>query len=262
MDAWRGPLDPSPSDRREAALARRWRRLRDGIPSALYLLAWAVALVAVGVLVGVLLAKVVSHDAVGRADAGVDRWLAAHRTGSWNSVTRFTTDAAETPTIAALAALTFAGAVLAWRRWREPVLVAAAVLGEVLVFLAITLLVKRPRPPVGHLDAAPPTSSFPSGHTAAAIALYGAWAVLAWQHARSSLLRGLLTLLAVAVPVAVGAARMYRGMHYPSDVIGGALLGAIWLALSVRAVRLGVLHRRLRAGAGRAGRRQPLLRHG
>ncbi len=163
--------------------------------------------------------------------------------------------------ITALALLTVAIAALVWRRWREPALVGVAVLGEVLIFLAITTLVDRPRPPVPHLDAAPPTSSFPSGHTAATIALYGSWVVLAFERARSALVRGLLTVLAMVAPIAVGLARLYRGMHYPTDVLAGALLSLAWLPLAVRGVRLGVVHYQLRAGLPvRARRAMP--RHG
>jgi membrane-associated phospholipid phosphatase len=261
MQARRGPLDPSPTDRRTAALAQRWRHLRNGAPSALYLLGWAVVIAAVGVVAGMLLAKVGAHTALGRADAGVDRWFAAHRTAGLNTITLVAAEVGGTPVVTGLAILTVAGAALRWRRWREPALVGAAVLGEVLIFLAITALVDRPRPPVPHLDAAPPTSSFPSGHTAAAIVLYGSWAVLAFQHARSALVRGLFAALAVVVPIAVGLARLYRGMHFPTDVIAGAMLSLVWLPLTVRAVRLGVLHQRLRAEIpGRA--RRSVLRHG
>ena len=96
----------------------------------------------VGVLVGLLLAKVASHDAFGRADTHVDRWVAAQRTNDVNQATHSATDAAETPTIAALAVLTIAGVALAWQRWREPMLVAVAT-GEVLIFLTIMLLLPR-----------------------------------------------------------------------------------------------------------------------
>ena len=153
---------------------------------------------------------------------------------------------------------------LAWRRWREPLLVAVALTGEVIIFLLVTLLVDRPRPPVRHLDQAPPTSSFPSGHTAAAIVMYGALAVLASERARSAAVKGLFIALAVAVPVLVGLARLYRGMHFTSDVLGGALLGVSWLLVSVRGVRLGVLHDQLAgdaAGARPPGRRTT-VRHG
>jgi membrane-associated phospholipid phosphatase len=262
-----GPLEPPSGGRWEAGLAWRWRRLRDGVPSGLFLVGSAVVILLVGVLVGLLLAKVASHGAVGRTDTQVDRWFAAHRTNDLNRTTHYVAHAAETPTIAALAVLTVAGAALAWRRWRDPMLIAVAVTGEVLIFLTITLLVDRPRPPVNHLDVAPPTSSFPSGHTAAAVVLYGAWALLAWQRSRSALLRGLLTLLAIVVPIAVALSRMYRGMHYPTDVLAGALLGTGWLAVTVGGIRLGVRHHELRAETAWANpqipaRRWPLPRHG
>ncbi len=166
----RGSLDRPPGAR-EAALVRRWRRFHEGAPAALYLLLRAVVLLAVGVGVGYLLSKVAAHDAFGRADASGDRWFAAHRSRDWNSATQWIMDLAETPTVTALAVLTVAVTALVWRRWREPMLVAVAVTGEVLIFLGITWLVDRHRPPVSHLDTAPPTSSFPSGHTAAAVCI-------------------------------------------------------------------------------------------
>jgi membrane-associated phospholipid phosphatase len=245
----RGPLDPAPDDR-ETALAARWRRLRDGVPPALFLLACAVVLAVALVGLGWLLSKVLSHDVLGREDADISRWLAGHRNRDLNEVTSLTTKLAETLTITILAVVAVAFAAWVWRRWREPMLVAVAVAGEVGIFLVVTLLVDRKRPPVGHLDAAPPTSSFPSGHTAAAVALYGALAVLASERARSALVRGLFIALAVVVPLVVAASRMYRGMHYLTDVLGGLLLGWGWLAATVGGIRLGVAHWALRHGAG------------
>jgi membrane-associated phospholipid phosphatase len=242
-------LDPSPDDREvalEASLAERWRHLPDGIPSAIFLVIGGAALLTLLVVSGLLIAKVFADDGLGHADAALSRWFAAHRTTGLNQLTHYATLAAETMTIAALAVATVAVTAVVWRRWREPMLVATAVVGEVTIFVLITLMVDRKRPPVPHLDEAPPTSSFPSGHVAAAICMYGALAIIANERASSALVRGLFLALAVLVPLAVALSRLYRGMHYPTDVLGGVVLGLTWLYLVTRGIRLGVLHHQLR----------------
>jgi membrane-associated phospholipid phosphatase len=249
----RRALDPLPSDG-EATLAERWRRLRSGVPTAIFLLTGAVVLLALLVAMGYLVTKVLSHDWLGREDVGIARWFAAHRSSDLNQATHDMTLATETVTITLLAVVTVAVTALVWRRWREPMLVAAAVAGEVSIFLVVTLLVDRQRPPVQHLDQAPPTSSFPSGHVAASVCMYGALAVLANERARSALVRGLFLAVAVLVPVAVALSRMYRGMHYPSDVLGGVVLGVAWLFLVVKGIRIGVAHYQLRQRSGQVHR--------
>ncbi|HEX7475043.1 MAG TPA: phosphatase PAP2 family protein [Dehalococcoidales bacterium] len=110
---------------------------------------------------------------------------------------------------------------------------AAAIVGELLIFLIVTAVVNRPRPIVPLLDSAPPTSSFPSGHTAAAVALYGSFAVIALRQLRTKWLSIALATVFCIVPVVVGVSRLYRGMHHPTDVLFGAIGGGLWLALVV-----------------------------
>ncbi len=93
------------------------------------------------------------------------------------------------------------------------------------------LIVGRDRPNVDHLEDAPPTSSFPSGHTGASVAFYLSLALLV-QRISTTWLRVLLTVVCAAVPLLVAVARLYMGMHHLSDVAVGALNGAVcvWLA--------------------------------
>ena len=75
----------------------------------------------------------------------------------------------------------------------------------------------------------PPTSSFPSGHTGAAIALYGYLAVILLRNVTPQWVAVSLAMLGSLIPIVVTASRVDRGMHYLTDVLAGALASGIWL---------------------------------
>ena len=194
------------------------------------LIGGAVALWGVLALIGLLIVHVVSSNGSPSWDRGVDTWFAAHRAAALNTASWAGSGIANTQSVMAvtLVAVLF----LRWRlgRWYESWVVVAAIVGELWIFLAVTATIHRARPPVDRLDVSPPTSSFPSGHTAASIALYGCLALLIvglWPSTRSRVIAVVLFVL----PVVVGLSRLYRGMHYPTDVVIGALGGGLWLAV-------------------------------
>jgi undecaprenyl-diphosphatase len=183
---------------------------------------------------GYLLGHNLRNSGLVHEDGAVDRWFASHRHPFWNHVTKVATYGAETITVIAFGLIAFV--LLRWGlgRWRESLFLAASVIGEVVIFVSTTLLVDRHRPAVPRLDSAPPTSSFPSGHTAAAVALYGSLAVIAWHTARAGWVRTLATVAAVVLPIAVATSRLYRGMHFLTDVLAGTLLAVCWLVVTHR----------------------------
>jgi undecaprenyl-diphosphatase len=189
------------------------------------------------VLVGYLVTHVLPPTAIGKWDADIPRRLVEYRQQDENSESQFVTMLSATPTIIVLTVI--AAAVCRWRfgRWRESLLVVCAVVGETAVFMATTFFIDRPRPAVPHLDTAPPTSSFPSGHTAAAVCFYGSIAAIALWHSRTRWLTAVVVLICAAIPITIACSRVYRGMHYPTDVLAGALLGAIWLSVVIVHVR-------------------------
>ena len=127
--------------------------------------------------------------------------------------------------------------LLVMKRRASVMLLATAMLAELSIFVATTLLVERDRPDVAQMDVSPPTSSFPSGHTAAATALALSLALIITWNVRSTAVKVAAWSLALLVGPAVAVARVYRGMHHPTDVAMGLLMGAAcvllaWLAVS------------------------------
>ena len=169
-------------------------------------------------------------------DEAVPRWLAAHRTPQLNTISNYLSQAGNTHWILAIGLVIVPLALALIRRWRPAVFVAVVMLGELGLFVTVATIVHRARPLVTHLDGHLPTSSFPSGHTAATMCLYGALAVLVVPRTRG-LWRWLAVAVAVLMPTLVAWSRMYRGEHHPLDVAGGILLALVWLAAATFAMR-------------------------
>jgi membrane-associated phospholipid phosphatase len=186
---------------------------------------------------GLLVTQVLAHGSLHRQEFAFERWVVTHRTPFWDHVTSLGTVLGATETVVALTAV--GCLLLAWRGHgpRLPVFLAVAVAGETGLFLLASVIVHRLRPAIPHLDGAPPTSSFPSGHTAATIALACGLALGLARTRPGHPLRALSWLVAVLLPAFVLASRLYRGMHWPTDVAASVVFTLAWLLL-LRAVLL------------------------
>ena len=182
-------------------------------------------------LAAVIAMFVILSEEVGRsgwlagADASTLVWLVGHRTVIWTAAAVAVTTCGG-PTGVAVAA-TVISAIWSWR-WRS-LLPAVVIVGTVAVAAGANTLTKlevdRARPPVSAHLVAETDLSYPSGHAVGTVALAGAMLILYLPAARSQL-RRVAALVAAAVAAAVVAmSRLYLGVHWLSDVVGGALLG-------------------------------------
>lgn len=115
--------------------------------------------------------------------------------------------------------------LLAARRWREALFAACACIGSALLNVSTKQFFQRDRPALWESVAPEHTFSFPSGHAMGSMTLAMVVFLLAW-HTRW---RWPATIAALVFVLLVGLSRLYLGVHYPSDIIGGWAAGMAWV---------------------------------
>jgi undecaprenyl-diphosphatase len=215
----------------------RLGRYHPAVAAGIVALAGYAALAALVVGFGHLFVDVVLPGAVNRWDHSVVRALVEGRPewDTWSDVGTLLADALPV-IVMAVAVLGIAFA----KRW----FAAAGVLFFALstqgaLYLTGSRAVPRNRPPVGQFEDLPVDTSYPSGHVAAALVLYVSIALLVWNATRNRFARAVACIPAILFPPLVAVSRMYRGMHNPTDVMAGYILGILCLVVAVFAVRVG-----------------------
>lgn len=185
-----------------------------------------------------------------RADRSLVDFIVSHRSGWLTGFARAWTLLGSAWIVAPV--VTVAAVALALRR-RLPaaIVVAASSAGCAIAVAIVKTSVARPRPSISGRLVSATGAAFPSGHSAQSVACYAAlaWAVTTRIEARST--RILVWSGTVLVALGVGWSRIYLGVHWPSDVLGGWSLAAGWLATLVL---VDLFHRARRDGEVRGTR--------
>ena len=196
---------------------------------------------ALAALLGVTFAWVAHRVRAGSTqafDEGVLRWVAAHRL-PWLESTllelTFLGTGTVVVTIAGVAALFLA---LTRQRTAAALLLWSTV-GAILLNNVLKAAFVRPRPELFTWGTHVRTTSFPSGHAMSAAAIYGTVAFLAARLAQQRRTRIAIYVVAALVIVVVAASRVYLGVHYPTDVAAGLLVGFAWAAFCTAALEAG-----------------------
>jgi undecaprenyl-diphosphatase len=219
------------------SLERRFASAPRIVPLVTIVVVGYVAMVAVLIGVGELIVHAGALGGLRQWDDDVTSWMVDHRTAFLDGLTGFLTRIADTMGVV-LIALVVEIVLVVQRRWWALLIVPIGLGLELLTFLTVNSIVGRPRPDVPKLGSEPSTSSFPSGHIAATVVLWGAIALLFCSASTYRWVRATAYTIVVVLACAVGTARVYRGMHHPIDVLFGGLMGVGALAIAVLAVRV------------------------
>ncbi len=112
------------------------------------------------------------------------------------------------------------------RRWREATFAGVSFAGSALLNMATKQFFQRDRPTLWESIAPEHTFSFPSGHAMGSATLAMVVVLLCWP----TRWRWLAAILAIAFTLLVGVSRIYLGVHYPSDILGGWAAGIAWVS--------------------------------
>ena len=170
------------------------------------------------------------HGAPTPLDAAVLSFLAGHRGAALTAILTVITYAGGTASMTVVTAAA-AGWLARRRDWSDAVLVAVTGFGALILIPVTKNLIGRDRPPIAGQVLVLTTPAFPSGHALGSFTVSGVVTVVALGRLRASRARVLFCCAAILFVLAVGISRLYLGVHWATDVLGGWLLGGTWLTL-------------------------------
>jgi membrane-associated phospholipid phosphatase len=193
----------------------------------LAMLAGFLLLAAVSILLALLVVHVlVSPSGFGLegTDEAFNDTLAENRTGTLTTLAEIGSQVGGAPVLPIIVGIV--ALVCAFmRRWLIAAFAVFVLTVESATYRVTSIAVPRERPSVQRLEQLEVDASYPSGHTAASIAVYSGLVLLLTTRFTSSLKKALAWTAAILLTTFVAFSRMYEGMHHPLDVAGGILVG-------------------------------------
>lgn len=185
-----------------------------------------------------ILEGVRDNDELTAIDRPILEWVASHRTGWLNSVVIALTNIGGKAGLTLL--LTVVAAVVAYRlrSWRPVVLAVVSGGGGALLVTVIKTVVARDRPDPLLRAVTQDGFSFPSGHAASSLVVLCTVAWLVSMVTTNRTVQATVWVAAIPLALAIGLSRVYLGVHYPTDVLAGWVLGATWLITVAVATRI------------------------
>lgn len=122
--------------------------------------------------------------------------------------------------------------VVVFKKWKYVAQIVIVLALSAISNVVLKRFIDRARPEIEHLVTVE-TLSYPSGHAMAAMAFYGFLAYLFYKFRIPKVLKYGAILLLFLLILSIGISRIYLGVHFPSDIVGGFIAGAIWVLFCI-----------------------------
>lgn len=189
---------------------------------------YLIAAITVAVLAFSVLAVLVLNGVTTSFDEATLLWINQHASPGFDSFFVAFTELGGLIVVTVVSALLF-GYFLYRKKYTKALLVAAGVGGAALMNIILKSIFDRPRPDLWEWLVVETHFSFPSGHATASMALAIVVVALLWKTKWR-----IASMIGAAMYIlSIGFSRLYLGVHYPTDILGGWLLGAAWVLLVI-----------------------------
>ena len=181
---------------------------------------------------------VVTHDPLTNFDLALTTWIRAHTTPLGD---RIFTAVSLIGSPISMAAVGMIGAVIIVmrRKWLELAAWVAGFMGAGVLAYILKIVIQRPRPVGATAFLHGDSFSFPSGHALGSLVGYGMLAyVIGSNWVTTARGRFRLVIGTAVLVVAIGISRLYLGVHYFSDVVGGYAVGVLWLSACISGLQV------------------------
>ena len=173
------------------------------------------------------IAEEVWEEHTARFDMSVRNWLHRYSSPGMTQAAKFASFVGQDVLVAAFIVSLGVFAFLHWRR--AAIWLTVAMAGALVLDLSLKYAFHRQRP-VPFFVPLPHTYSFPSGHSLFSFCFFGVLAGLLADRIQSLALRICIWVFAAVLIATIGLSRIYLGVHYPTDVLGGYLAAAVWVS--------------------------------
>lgn len=217
-------------------LSRKFHKYDGKIPYLVTVLITAIVVV-FGIKFFVKLTKNLHTDILSDFDTNVSDYITSFRTDFLTSYFKIVTDIGDT--FGYLAALLICAILfnLFFKNWKYVLQLLSVLTLALSSNLILKQLINRQRPTLEHLVTVK-TLSYPSGHAMTAMAFYGFLIYLIVTFKISKVLKfGLITVFSILI-LSIGISRIYLGVHFPSDIVGGFVAGFIWVVFCILILNL------------------------
>lgn len=178
------------------------------------------------------IAAMVGNESIAHFDTAVIGFVQGLEAPWLTSIMKVFTWIGSGNVVASIALIGFIVLYFLLRYRLQAILLIAVVAGSVSLNRALKVYFKRERPEIHRIMDAN-GFSFPSGHSMMAFALYAIIAYIAWRNVKTPMRRVVLVLFTAFMIITIGTSRIYLGVHYPSDIVGGFAASALWVTIAI-----------------------------